>query len=206
MDATDAGIVTGVSGRKGERWMMSVNWREIKKEQWIVLLLAGILIMTVVFPSGKSKTVSILPETDTVSEESSGTQEPELQQYEEKLESLLGQMEGAGKVKVMITESVSRENIVEKDAPYTISMSQNGEDGENGNKNQQENREESTVFQRDNKGNETPYVKKTLAPQIEGVLVLAQGGDNAVVAANITEAVMALFGIEAHKIKVMKMM
>ena len=49
-------------------------------------------------------------------------------------------------------------------------------------------------------------MKKTLAPQIEGVLVLAQGGDNAVVSANITEAVMALFGIEAHKIKVMKMM
>ncbi len=185
--------------------MIPVNWREIKKEYWIVLLLVGILIMTVVFPSEKDTSVSVLTEPDAADSESTA-QTWEIQQYEEKLESLLGQMEGAGKVKVMITESVSRENIVEKDAPYTISLSQNGEDGDNGNKNQQENREESTVFQRDNQGNETPYVKKTLAPRIEGVLVLAQGGDNAVVAANITEAVMALFDIEAHKIKVMKMM
>ena len=96
--------------------------------------------------------------------------------------------------------------MVEKDVPYTIQMSQNGTDEENGTKNQQENREESTVYERDAQGKESPYVKKTLAPQIEGVLVLAQGGDNAVVSANITEAVMALFGIEAHKIKVMKMM
>ena len=188
-----------------KKQVIPVKWREIKKEYWIVLLLVGILIMTVVFPSEKDTGVSVLTEPDTTDTESTA-QTREIEQYEEKLETLLGQMEGAGKVKVMITESVSRENVVEKDVPYTIQMSQNGTDEENGTKNQQENREESTVYERDAQGKESPYVKKTLAPQIEGVLVLAQGGDNAVVSANITEAVMALFGIEAHKIKVMKMM
>ncbi|MGN0422485.1 MAG: stage III sporulation protein AG, partial [Lachnospiraceae bacterium] len=38
----------------------------------------------------------------------------------------------------------------------------------------------------------------------EGVVVLAEGGDNAVVKQNITEAVQALFGIDTHKIRVMK--
>lgn len=183
--------------------MIPVNWREIRKEHWIVLLLAGILIMTVVFPSKKDTDIPVRTESDTTDSESPAQ---EIQRYEEKLETLLGQMEGAGQVKVMITESVSRENVVEKDTPYTIQMSQNGSDDENGTKSQQENREETTVYERDDQGNESPYVKKSLAPEIEGVLVLAQGGDNAVVAANITEAVMALFGIEAHKIKVMKMM
>lgn len=183
--------------------MIPVNWREIRKEHWIVLLLAGILIMTVVFPSKKDTDIPIMTESDTTDSESPAQ---EIQRYEEKLETLLEQMEGAGQVKVMITESVSRENVVEKDTPYTIQMSQNGSDDENGTKSQQENREETTVYERDDQGNESPYVKKSLAPQIEGVLVLAQGGDNAVVAANITEAVMALFSIEAHKIKVMKMM
>ena len=185
--------------------MIPVNWWKIKKEHWIVLLLAGILIMTVVFPSEKDTGVSVLKEESTEDPEST-EQTKEIQQYEEKLEMLLGQMEGAGQVKVMITESVSRENVVEKDTPYTIQMSQNGNDGETGTKNQQENREETAVYERDSRGKESPYVKKTLAPQIKGVLVLAQGGDNALVAANITEAVMALFDIEAHKIKVMKMM
>ena len=111
--------------------MIPVNWREIRKEHWIVLLLAGILIMTVVFPSKKDTDIPIMTESDTTDSESPAQ---EIQRYEEKLETLLGQMEGAGQVKVMVTESVSRENVVEKDTPYTIQMSQNGSDDENGTK------------------------------------------------------------------------
>ena len=40
---------------------------------------------------------------------------------------------------------------------------------------------------------------------MEGVSVVAEGGDNAVVQNNISDIVQALFGIEAHKIKVVKM-
>lgn len=40
---------------------------------------------------------------------------------------------------------------------------------------------------------------------IQGALIVAQGGDNSVTVRNIQEAVMALFQVEAHKIKVMKM-
>ncbi len=40
---------------------------------------------------------------------------------------------------------------------------------------------------------------------MEGVIVIAEGGGNSVVNAQITEAVLALFPIEAHKIKIMKM-
>lgn len=47
-------------------------------------------------------------------------------------------------------------------------------------------------------------MKQELSPLIEGVLVIADGGDNAIVIENITEAVQALFGVDTHKIKVMK--
>ena len=40
---------------------------------------------------------------------------------------------------------------------------------------------------------------------VTGVLIAAEGADNSVVSRNIVEAVMALFQVEAHKIKVMKM-
>lgn len=46
---------------------------------------------------------------------------------------------------------------------------------------------------------------KTKQPLIEGVVVVAQGGDRAEVRQNITEAVMALFDIEPNKIKIVKM-
>lgn len=55
----------------------------------------------------------------TESESQSSPQEEadleELTWYEKRLEAILAQMDGAGKVQVMITESVSRESIVEKD-------------------------------------------------------------------------------------------
>ena len=65
--------------------------------------------------------------------------------------------------------------------------------------------ENQTVFQKDATGNQTPYVKMQKYPKISGVLILAKGADNPVVVQNIQEAVQALFQVEAHRIKVMKM-
>lgn len=41
--------------------------------------------------------------------------------------------------------------------------------------------------------------------KVNGVLIAAEGADNYVTVENIQQAVMALFQVEAHKIKVMKM-
>lgn len=41
--------------------------------------------------------------------------------------------------------------------------------------------------------------------EVTGVLIAAEGADNPVIKQNIQQAVMALFQIEAHKIKIMKM-
>ena len=38
---------------------------------------------------------------------------------------------------------------------------------------------------------------------VTGVLIVAEGADNSVVSRNIVEGVMALFQLDAHKIKVM---
>ena len=57
----------------------------------------------------------------------------------------------------------------------------------------------------DEDGDQLPYVIKTLEPIVEGVIVVMEGGGNPTVAAEVTEAVQALFHVEAHKIKVLKM-
>ncbi|MEI3220461.1 MAG: hypothetical protein V8S08_13640 [Lachnoclostridium sp.] len=46
---------------------------------------------------------------------------------------------------------------------------------------------------------------KEISPEVEGVIVIAEGGDNPVVIQNISEAVQALFGVDTHKIKIMKL-
>ena len=186
---------------------MPVKWGQIKKEQWILLLLAGIMIMTILFPSEKTEDVEKTAVSEANDQEWTGTENDreELAWYERKLESILGQMDGAGTVRVMITESVSRERIVEKDKSVRTEQSQDGDDSALTGKNMQEDKEETTVMEKNGQGKESPYITRSIAPRIEGVLILAQGGDNSIVAKNITEAAMALFDIEAHKIKVIKM-
>ena len=48
-------------------------------------------------------------------------------------------------------------------------------------------------------------IVKEMEPEIEGVLIAAQGGDQNQVAGEITQAVQVLFDIPVHKIKVVKM-
>jgi len=124
---------------------------------------------------------------------------------EEELEELLSCMEGAGAVKVMITLQSTGEEIVEKDRPSTRSnLSEN--DGAGGSRSSNDmNSGETTVFITDADGNQVPYVRKRMQPSVAGVAVLAQGGGNETVRRNISEAIQALFGIDANKIKIAKM-
>lgn len=43
-------------------------------------------------------------------------------------------------------------------------------------------------------------------PKVKGSLVVAQGGGNASVDSNISQAVQALFDVEVHKITIAKML
>jgi len=62
---------------------------------------------------------------------------------------------------------------------------------------------ESTVLV-GSSGSGEPVVEKELAPEISGIVISAQGGGNASVQKEISEAMQALFGLPAHKIKVLK--
>ena len=57
----------------------------------------------------------------------------------------------------------------------------------------------------ENGSEKQPYVTKEVLPKVEGVLVVAEGGDDPRVISDISDTVMALFRVEAHKIKVVKM-
>ena len=61
------------------------------------------------------------------------------------------------------------------------------------------------MYEEKEDGSQTPYITSETFPEIRGVLVVAEGGDNPVLVQQIQEAVMALFHVEAHKIKVLKM-
>lgn len=190
------------------------TWKKkLTKENMAIMALLGILLMVIAIPVKKTETQkdqTAAPENQSAA---SGTQETGKEdnagsyagELEERLESLLASMEGVGNVKVMVTLDSSREQVVEKDIPSTMDTTKET-DSTGGSRDVINSRqEETTVYVTDSAGNKTPYVSKIREPSIEGVTVVAQGGGNAVIQKNITEVIQALFGIEAHKIKVVKM-
>ena len=65
--------------------------------------------------------------------------------------------------------------------------------------------EEGTILEKQQDGSESPYITKELQPEIEGVVVIAEGAAQKQIEAEINDAVVALFSVPSHKIKVMKM-
>lgn len=130
-------------------------------------------------------------------------QEQYIKEMEAKAESLLSGVNGAGRVKVMITLRASSEQVVEKDMPVTRSQTSE-QDSQGGSRMVSEfATEDATVYRKGN-GYEEPYVVKTLSPSVEGVVVVAEGAGNGEVNKNLSEAVQILFGVEAHRVKVLK--
>ena len=159
------------------------NWKKfsfknLKKDQLLILLLAGILLMVIAVPAGKTKehasSASDGNTGKTVRGTSDGTDEEAYTTY-------------------LDTES-HQETVTEEDSQGGTRQSSKA------------SKKENTVYASDSttQGSGSPYVSKELSPEIEGVVVIADGGGNAVVKENISSAVQALFDIEPHKIRIMK--
>ncbi len=123
---------------------------------------------------------------------------------EKQLENTLADVSGVGKVKVMITLYSSAEKVTLSDPVYSSDSITQSDTSGAAKSEQSTKSEPETVFE-ENDDTKSPYVVKELEPQIKGVVVVAQGGDNDTVKKEIIEAVMVLFGLESHKIKVMKL-
>ena len=189
------------------------NWKKfslknLRKDQLLILLLTGILLMVIAVPAGKKKENMSSASNDntgkSVNGTSAGTDEEAYTAYlEDRLSRTLSQIEGAGEVKVMITLKSSAEKVLDKDTE-SDQETVTEEDSQGGTRQSSKNTVYRTDSESNSQGSGSPYVSKELSPKIEGVVVIADGGENAVVKENISSAVQALFDIEPHKIRIMK--
>lgn len=172
------------------------------KTQWTILILAGILLMVIAIPTEGSKKQAV--QTVQSEEKVTGREEGYVEGLERRLKNRLSQIEGAGRVEVMITLEDYGESVVEKDVEKNTSQRiQEGGENEKSTEKTEEVRQE-TVYQELDREKE-PFVGTERTPKIAGVLVVAQGADATAVKQNISEAVMALFQIDVNRIKVVKM-
>jgi len=186
------------------------------KNNLIVLVLLGVLLFVITLPidGGKSSKDGLTdPDNVTITESGkngAGIQEgtDDLQVYcsylEEKLAYALSMIEGAGKVEVMISFQTTKEAVVLKE--QTVSRSGTEEsDSQGGNRKISSFDSDETVVYNSVSGNSEPYVIKVLQPKVEGIIVIAEGAGSGRVSKNISDAIQSLFGLEAHKITIVKM-
>ena len=186
------------------------------KEKWLLLFLSGILLAVIIFPfeNNRSEQTGLLADSigqgDMWSnEESDGNyglceEVMNVKKYEadlsKSLETILSQMDGVGEVEAWVTLSAGEEKVLYQEKASDVIKLQEA-DSVGGTRLEQSEKIQNEVLL-DKSGN--PYIIQILQPQVEGVLVVAEGADNGTVKKNITEAVQVLFGIESHRIKVAK--
>lgn len=115
---------------------------------------------------------------------------------EKELENIIGDIQGAGKVKVMITLESCYENV--------YATGSNVKTDEEADASKAEYQEEYIVL-KNGSNNEECLVIKVFEPTIKGVAVVAQGADNPTVKNAILQTVCALFDISSAKVSVEKM-
>ncbi|MBE6991890.1 MAG: stage III sporulation protein AG [Ruminococcaceae bacterium] len=138
----------------------------------LIVLVIGLVLIS--FPTTKkTEEKAIVTETEQMPED----------QLEEKLQRVLQQIDGAGRVEVVLTVKESQQKILASDETES---------------------ESRTVTVQSSDGTETVTVK-SLYPVYRGALVVCDGADDQKVKLDIVTSVAALTGLGTDKITVVKM-
>ncbi len=189
-------------------------WKEkllqIPKSRWYVITMVGILILLIatrlekvedgsgtngVISSESGETITVMQDTDAIGAGYAAY-------LESKLKKVLSMIEGVGNAEVVVTLKSSSEKIVDKEYSQIENQLEETDNTGGTRKSSEQSYEENTVLVGEDNG--TPYVLQEIMPEIEGILVVAEGADSAVIEEQITDALAALFGISPHKIRVLK--
>lgn len=199
-----------ISFLKGKK----ISFRKIGVDKLLYFLLAGVMLLIISIPVSSKKEADSLIKVgkSTKEQEETTLQEGMLEITEEtyeklleaRLEEVLSFVEGAGKIKVMVTLKASGEKIILTESPYVKNTVQEQDSG-GGIRNATEFSQSDTVIYIEESGKKVPYMIQETMPEIEGILVIAQGADKEAVKKELNMAIAALFDLQSHKIKVCKM-
>lgn len=145
----------------------------------LLVLLAGIGLM--LLPSGQKQPES--PVSQPARPEAS---------LQESLEAILGQIAGAGEVRVLLTEKTGAETVYQMNEDRTT--------GDN----REDTRREAVLIS-DGTREKTGLVRRINGPTYQGAVVVCQGADSPAVRLAIAQAVKSATGLTADCISVLKM-
>lgn len=167
----DIGKLTG----KIPKWLHTYRYP-------ILILIVGVVLLTLPTEK-KSQTEQIVT---TISDNKTQTD------ISEQLAQILAQMDGVGKVKVMLTLSVGETTVYHSDENIDTA------DGTSSIR-------KETVIITDSDRNEKPLITQVIPEKYQGAVIVCQGADSPSVKWAIVEAVSKATGLGADQISVLKM-
>lgn len=156
----------------------AVLW--LKEYRYVLLVLAlGIVFMLLPQGGSEKKEEAVPQEQEAISEVT----------LQEKLEEILSQVQGAGKVRVLLSEAEGKE------IQYQTDEEERSQDAY----------QRDTVILSDSGRNQSGLIKQINPPKYLGAIILCQGADSASVKLALMEAVSNATGLTTDRISVMKM-
>lgn len=172
---------------------------------FLILLIVTIIAINLIWGKEEPKTVENQIETEhKVLAENIGnstTNETNAYNLEQELEEVLSKIEGVGKVKVLITYSESSQIVAMYNENKNISVTEET-DSEGGIRTIEATDANKEIIL---DGDNNPITEKIVMPKIEGAIIIAEGGGDAILKSNIVQAVSAVTGLASHKVQVFKM-
>ncbi|WP_040211874.1 stage III sporulation protein AG [Clostridium polynesiense] len=176
-----------------------------KKFSWnyliIILLLILFYIVIDTFGSGGDAKVNAVKSEEVKTANYVSSYE---QNQKNDLKYILTQMDGVGRVDVMLYFQSGEEQVpaidINKSENHTEEM-----DNEGGKRTSNQNNDGSKVVMSNSGMKNEPFVLKTNKPKLSGVVIVAEGAGDEVVKFNIEKAVSKLYNIELDKVYVYPM-
>lgn len=176
------------------------------KKYMAVIFAGGIVIMAFSDKIQKPPSDSFGAKTAVESQDAADTDiDISQSDIEKRLEELFGNIDGAGNVKVMITYKSGPEKVLATETKSSEESSQESDSDGTERTSKNVSSEINMAYSQNNMSSGEPFIVKEKTPEIEGIVVVAEGGDDVVVKDAISKAAQALFNVPAHKVEVLKM-
>lgn len=183
--------------KKKAQEVQAALWRVLfaKKNRLLLIGLAGVCLIVLgdVFWSGGKPNETPAQEAESPVQLSANTE----QALEKRLTGIIESVQGAGQVRVMVTLESAGETVYATDEKSDTQAS----DGTAQRRTSYEN--EHVFF--DAQDGRQPLVEMRLEPEVKGVAVVCEGGDDVTVVRRITELVSVVLKLPSNRVCVTKM-
>lgn len=190
--------------RRIKEWIANQDRKKLIENTAIVVIIGIIIIIagSTIFSGNKADTAAKEQQKSAGASEPARLTTAAADTLEVKLRSVLAQVQGVGKVDVMITYESSAEEIPAYDIKRSESNTQE-KDSEGGTRNITQEDYDSVLAYKDTaEGGKAPVILRETQPQVRGVLVVADGADSVTIRRQIISAVTVVLDVPVHKVEV----